>query len=131
MRFHASLILSLCAISSTLCAQHSLFTDTIRINEIVVNGNYSGNISNGYRRFEADSVILSERKDSDLSDVLSETIPVYIKNYSPGGLSSLSLRGTTAVHSNILWNGLSLSSPMLGQSDFSLIPAGFIDELSI
>ncbi|MBP8958996.1 MAG: TonB-dependent receptor [Bacteroidales bacterium] len=131
MRFHASLILSLCAISSTLCAQHSLFTDTIRINEIVVNGNYSGNISNGYRRFEVDSVILSERKDSDLSEVLSETIPVYIKNYSPGGLSSLSLRGTTAVHSNILWNGLSLSSPMLGQSDFSLIPAGFIDELSI
>ncbi len=131
MRFHVSLILSFCAISSTLYAQHSLFTDTIIINEIVVHGNYPGSINSGYRKYEVDSAALSEKKVSTLSEILSETIPVYLKNYSPGGLSSISLRGTTAVHSQVLWNGLNLSSPMLGQSDFSLIPAGFIDELSI
>ncbi len=131
MRFHVSLILSFCAISSTLYAQHSLFTDTIIINEIVVHGNYPGSINSGYRKYEVDSAAISEKKVSTLSEILSETIPVYLKNYSPGGLSSISLRGTTAVHSQVLWNGLNLSSPMLGQSDFSLIPAGFIDELSI
>ena len=128
---YSGLILTFCAISSILNAQNSLLTDTIRINEIVVHGNYSGSINSGYRKYEADSSKLSETKVSTLSEILSETIPVYLKNYSPGGLSSISLRGTTAFHSQVLWNGLNLSSPMLGQSDFSIIPAGFIDELSI
>ncbi|NMC41220.1 MAG: TonB-dependent receptor, partial [Bacteroidales bacterium] len=66
-----------------------------------------------------------------MTDLLTEAVPVYSKKYGPGGLSTVSLRGTAAVHTTVTWNGLSLASPMAGQTDLSLIPALFADRLAV
>ena len=37
-------------------------------------------------------------------------------------LSSISFRGTGASHTAVLWNGINVNQPTIGQSDFSLFP---------
>jgi len=39
--------------------------------------------------------------------------------------------GASASHTMVTWNGININSPMLGQLDFSLIPASFLDEVEV
>lgn len=56
---------------------------------------------------------------------------VYVKSYGLGSSATTSIRGGSAGHTQVMWNGLAIQNPMLGQLDFSLIPIGFVDDLSI
>lgn len=66
-----------------------------------------------------------------LSDFLTEQGGVYVKNYGTGNTATTSIRGGSAGHTRVLWNGLPLEQPMLGQMDFSLLPLAFSDEVRI
>jgi outer membrane cobalamin receptor len=104
--------------------------DTIKIKEVIVNGRpfLSGS---GNRSLFLDSVILKDYSHNNISEVISENTPIFVKNYGSGGTATISLRGTGAGYTQLAWNGVNISSPMLGQTDLSIIPAGFIDDLSI
>ena len=78
-----------------------------------------------------DSTILREKIHLSLSEVLSENSAVFIKNYGRGALATASFRGTAASHTGVIWNGMSITSPMAGMVDFSLIPVYIIDELTL
>lgn len=67
----------------------------------------------------------------NLNDVLRENSGIYLKSYGNGQLSSLSFRGTGAAQNDLLWNGIKLNSPSLGQVDVSLFNAMLTDELRI
>jgi iron complex outermembrane receptor protein len=62
-----------------------------------------------------------------LSDQLQQRSEVYVKHFSSGSLATLSVRGTQAQHTDVIWNGISMRSPMLGLQDFSLFQSGFSD----
>ncbi len=66
-----------------------------------------------------------------LSDKLSADVPLYLKSYGNNQLSTISIRGTTASQTAVLWNGININSPTLGQSDLALIPLFLFDELSV
>ncbi len=85
----------------------------------------------GMKETKVDSVILLEKFNLSLSDVLAENTTVYIKNYGRGALATASFRGTAPTHTSVAWNGLNINSPMLGMVDFSLIPVYIIDDLSL
>ncbi|MBF9238512.1 TonB-dependent receptor [Hymenobacter sp. BT683] len=78
----------------------------------------------GSRRFELDSAVLAQYRGANLADVLQARTPLVLKNYGPGQLATIALRGTSAQHTAVLWNGLNIMLPTLGQNDFSLLPAG-------
>lgn len=67
---------------------------------------------------------------SDLSELLQEE-GIYIKSYGLGSLATSSIRGGAAGHTLVLWNGLPVQSPMLGQLDLSLLPLGSFDAIRI
>ncbi len=46
-------------------------------------------------------------------------------------MATASFRGTAPSHTQVSWNGISISSPMLGMVDFSLIPVYIIDDLTL
>ena len=50
---------------------------------------------------------------------------------APSRLVTTAIRGASTTQTAILWNGFNLNSPMLGQADLSLIPAFFIDNISL
>ncbi len=70
-------------------------------------------------------------KGKDLGQLLQEQTPTFVKTYGMGGIATLSIRGGGANHTQVFWNGISVNSPTLGQSDLSLIPVAFSDEIQI
>ncbi len=66
-----------------------------------------------------------------LNDALRECGGVYFKNYGNGQLSSITIRGTSAAQTDLLWNGIKLNSPSLGQVDVSLFNTGMSDQLEL
>ena len=76
----------------------------------------------GMRETKVDSIVMMEKISSSLSDLLSENTPIFIKNNGRGALATASFRGTAASHTQVVWNGININSPMTGSVDFSLIP---------
>ncbi len=112
-----------------LNAQFAVRDDTIHISEVKITGNRSGDYLTG--RPGADSALISEYNGSSLGELISGNSPAYIKSYGPGSLASPSFRGTTAGHTAVAWNNISIESPMTGQSDLSLVPTGMADDIRI
>jgi iron complex outermembrane receptor protein len=83
----------------------------------------------GMKKTRVDSLVLLEKINLSLSDVLAENTTVYIKDYGRGALATASFRGTAPTHTRVSWNGIEINSPMLGMVDFSLIPVYIGDEM--
>ncbi len=66
-----------------------------------------------------------------LAERLDREAGMFIKSYGSAGIATLSLRGSGAAQSAIVWEGLTLNSPMLGLTDLNLIPAFLTDEINI
>jgi vitamin B12 transporter len=105
--------------------------DTVKINEVVINSKNSSSISPGYKITAVDSFLMANYKHQTLSDMLSANSDISIKSYGMGGTATAAFRGTGASHTIIDWNGINLNSPMLGQTDLSLIPVGLIDDINV
>lgn len=75
--------------------------------------------------------ILEENKHLSLGDFLQREGNVYIKLYGGNSLSTLSVRGSSASQTLVLWNGLPIQSAMLGLLDLSLLPLNFNDKVSL
>jgi iron complex outermembrane receptor protein len=73
----------------------------------------------GFKRVRLDSSILIPKSGGDLGQILSQHSTIFIKSYGNGTLATSSFRGTAAQHTQVQWNGISLNSPMLGQTDMS------------
>ncbi|PID69636.1 MAG: TonB-dependent receptor [Flavobacteriales bacterium] len=72
------------------------------------------------------SIVKLDRKQlanytPQLSECLQFETPVYIKENGYGMVASPSFRGTTAQQTAVVWNGVNINSPFLGQVDFNLI----------
>ena len=85
----------------------------------------------GSTRTELDSAVLAQYRGSSLAEVLQARTPLSLKYYGPGQLATIALRGTSAQHTAVLWNGLNIMLPTLGQTDFALLPVGANTRVSI
>jgi len=85
----------------------------------------------GTNRLELDSAVLAQYRGATLTEVLLARTPLALKSYGPGQLATIALRGTSAQHTAVLWNGLNIMLPTLGQNDFSLLPIGATTRVAI
>lgn len=69
-----------------------------------------------------DSAVLQYAAGANLSDILEENSPLFVKTYGLGSLASANIRGAGSAHTAILWNGFNLQSSMNGLLDLSLVP---------
>jgi vitamin B12 transporter len=82
-----------------------------------------------YKKTAFDSISMVE--SHSLSELIQQHSSVFIKDYGPSSLSSISFRGTGASHTQVQWNGVLLNSPMNGQVDFSLYPTIFFNQAEL
>ena len=118
------LVFLLAGILQQLCAQQGPpeplhVHDTLVLKQVSI-------ITDRIKHFEdASKLSISLEKSKPASLTLDESLNssslAFIKPYAPGGLSTLSIRGTGASHSTVMWNGLNLQSPMNGTIDLALI----------
>ncbi len=57
--------------------------------------------------------------DPDIKDWLKQNTSIFLKDFGPGQLSSLSIRGASASQSGVYWSGVDIRNPMLGQIDMT------------
>ena len=118
-------------LSFPLYGQNSFLPDTFKIKEVIITRKQISSEQPGFKGYNIDSVQLKNYSLFSLTDVLKESTPLFIKCYGSGGIATSSFRGTSAGHTQIAWTGIVINDPMLGQSDFSLIPAGLIENVMI
>jgi vitamin B12 transporter len=98
--------------------------DTARmISGVQVVSDRVSTFSCGLRTESLDSTVLSVRRGTDLASLLAEQSPLSMRSYGPGGIATLSLRGTTASQSGVFWNGINLVQPNMAMTDLSRIRA--------
>ncbi len=79
-----------------------------------------------------DSLFLSRYQTADLGRALSQTGMVHVFQYGPNGTACLMRsKGLAPDHTEVLWNNVSLNSITLGQTDLSLIPMFFLDQIGV
>ena len=85
----------------------------------------------GVQKTHMDSVILKENIALSMADVLTFNSSIFVKSYGRATLSTVAFRGTSPSHTQVTWNGMRINNPMLGMTDFSMIPSYFIDDASL
>lgn len=106
-------------------------TNSLFIKEIIIIDSKEKIIQSSKKINHIDSTILLMNSLSSLSELLANQSSLHIKTYGNGNIATSSLRGGNANHTAILWNGLSIQNPMLGQTDLSLIQANIFDDFSV
>ncbi|MDE5623530.1 MAG: TonB-dependent receptor [Alistipes sp.] len=85
----------------------------------------------GVQQTKFDSTVLKEHIALSMADVLTFNSSIFVKSYGRATLSTVALRGTSPSHTQVTWNGMRINNPMLGMTDFSMIPSYFIDDASL
>lgn len=128
IKTYTGLILLISSLSNHLYSQS--VSDTIHIQEVTIIQRELTDES-AFTKSKLDSFALVRTKKLDLSELLNQYTTVYVKSTGRGTLSTASFRGTGANHTKVLWNGMLINSPMLGQVDLSLIPVCFLDDITL
>lgn len=85
----------------------------------------------GIQTLNMDSALMISMQGRNVADYLSMFTPTFIRSYGPGALASASIRGGSAAHTQVLWNGMPLNNPMYGQSDLNLLPMNSANQISL
>ena len=85
----------------------------------------------GMQQTKLDSTVLKENIALSMADVLTFNTSIFVKQYGRASLSTVAFRGTSPSHTQVTWNGMRINSPMLGMTDFSMIPSYFVDDASL
>ncbi len=103
---------------------------TVAIREVTVYGRRPMK-EIGTQQTKLDSAVLKENVALSIADVLAFNSSIFVKNYGRATLSTVSLRGTSPSHTQVTWNGMRINNPMMGMTDFSMIPSYFIDDATL
>jgi iron complex outermembrane receptor protein len=68
---------------------------------------------------------------ASVADWFAQTGAGYAKQYGPGNIATLSLRGMGAAQTAVTWRGVPINSPMLGLVDLSLLPLSLFPDASL
>ena len=85
----------------------------------------------GVQQTKIDSAALKSNVAQSMADVLALNTSIFVKSYGRATLSTLSFRGTSPSHTQVTWNGMRINNPMLGMTDFSMIPSHFVDNATL
>ena len=84
----------------------------------------------GREQTRVDSAALRESPALSMAEILGYNSGIYIKDYGRAHSGHGFVQGNFAL-TQVTWNGMRISSPMLGSTDFSMIPSYFIDRAAI
>ncbi len=128
------LLICLVLLPTMLFAQEDAERDWLRkgihIKEITVYGQRPMK-EIGTQQTKFDSLVLKENIALSMADILTFNSSIFVKNFGRATLSTVAFRGTSPSHTQVTWNGMRINNPMLGMTDFSMIPSYFIDDASL
>ena len=130
MKLRNIYILLALLLSATSFAQKKEVSWSLKIPEVRVVGQRPMK-EIGTQQTKFDSIVLKENIALSMADILTFNSSIFVKSYGRATLSTVSFRGTSPSHTQVTWNGMRINNPMLGMTDFSMIPSYFIDDASL
>jgi len=110
---------------------HAQDSSSIKLPEtIILESRYSNSVI-GAKKTGIDSTIKKQFNGYSLADLFSFTNLFFVKSYGVNGIATSSVRGANASQSMVNWNGFNINHPMLGQSDLSLLPSFFFNDVNL
>lgn len=85
----------------------------------------------GLQKTKIDTVALHDNISLSMADILAFNSSLFMKESGRASLATVSMRGTSPSHTQVTWNGMRVNNPMVGTTDFSTIPAYFIDKADL
>ncbi|MEN8248801.1 MAG: TonB-dependent receptor, partial [Bacteroidota bacterium] len=122
------LLLLLC-VSGNLLAQNKL--PDIELDPVEITENRISPFAIGAHTTAFDSTLSNLKAGNNVADLVANYTAISLKSYGNGMLSTISMRGTGPEHTAVLWHGINISYPMLGQSDLSVLSLAFADKIII
>ena len=117
---------------SSICWGRSIGIDTIHINTVDILAPRLKQFSEVEKHQEIDSITLLRYGSQDLATLLQKVSLVNMSsNGSFGALSTVGIRGASATHTSVNWNGIPVNSLTTGSADLSLINAGAFDDVEV
>ncbi len=116
---------------SVLYAQDAAFDTSVLLNEISINSYRFEQFADGNKRQEIDSLSQENHIANSLAEALNTLTMLSLKSYGISGNTSISLRGTSASQTAILWNGINLQDPLNGSANLELIPIMAVDKIEV
>ncbi len=108
-----------------------LARDTVELDPVEVAAVPMRTYAYGQRIRSLDLSAAEGPSGGSVADLLQDRTGLFIRAYGPGMAASLSIRGTSAGHNALFWNGLPVNSPSLGQADYSIFPMAGMDQVDI
>jgi len=81
--------------------------------------------------FTFDSSDILAAGHGTITQILQTEALVFVRNYGPGSLGTLTIGGGSAEQTNVSWQGISIRNPMLGQIDVTLLPADLFTSIGV
>ena len=122
--------IALLLVASASFAQNKEVRWSLKIPEVTILGQRPMK-EIGTQQTKFDSLVLKENIALSMADILTFNSSIFVKSYGRATLSTVSFRGTSPSHTQVTWNGMRINNPMLGMTDFSMIPSYFIDDASL
>ncbi len=130
---------SIIIVFTALCVGYGTFAqikDTVHLHPIDITANKSSfqikeQFNSGKKNQYFDSLNNFSNIGAPITSLLNYQSGLFVKDYGPGAINTISLRGGNAQQTAILWQGININNPMLGQSDLSQMPAGLFEQQSV
>ncbi|MBK9284111.1 MAG: TonB-dependent receptor [Sphingobacteriaceae bacterium] len=103
--------------------------DTIQLRTVEITNEKTELFTQTKKIEKYDSITKSNFVFQSLGEMLALNSSIYIKSYGPGALSGTSMRGGNASQTAVLWNGINIVNPLVGQSDLNLLPVLLFEDL--
>jgi iron complex outermembrane receptor protein len=130
MRITLRILIFLISISGAV-ARDVLPDTIINLKDVRIYSSRINRFAKGQEVQKLDSLTRAEYPGGSLAELINGFTSAYVRNYGQGTLSTLSLRGTSANHTALLWNGIRISPPNIGYLDLSLVQGGFFKDISV
>ncbi|MFN4300302.1 MAG: TonB-dependent receptor plug domain-containing protein [Thermaurantimonas sp.] len=112
-------------LSWVICAQHT------NLPEVEVRANRIHLSTSGLMEFSPDSSLLKNKAFLEVTDLMRHSLPGVVRQYGPGMITTLRIRGLASEHFKVVWNGLSINNAAMGLFDFSGVSGFSFDQISI
>ena len=97
-----------------------LFAQDHQLHEVQVNATRRMKDA-GVQQTILDTTLLHQNIALSMSDILSQHSTLFIKSYGRATESTAEFRGTSPSHTQVLWNGMKINSPMIGTDNILIL----------
>jgi iron complex outermembrane receptor protein len=103
----------------------------ITLEQVTVKGSRQSALIVGHPIESVDSADRLLMPAGTLADLVSGMPSLHIKNYGSGTLTTVSMRGTSANHTGLVWNGIPITPPNIGYPDLSFVRGDFFNGINV